>query len=317
LINTGYLPFPVKLKRGTLNWLTQKFHQGLRYYMAQGLPEWDASETNYVVGSFVSYGGVGFRCKTASPAGTNPTVDTTHWELMVLPQAGSLIRTSWLTSGTTLAKATGCGYARVWFCGGGGGGGGAAGDGNIGEGIAGGGATGSWGMFETATIPATWGYTLGAAGIAGNATPGDGGAGGPTTFTDGATTWTAPGGGGGTRVNLVSSSPAPAGTGGVPGAAASVTAGPGALKLALPGVYGQQGWFRAYATSYGDLGGGASLLPYGVGGRPRSRPVTTAVGTAASGYGSGGSGGSIADVTADSRAGAAGSPGLIILEEYV
>lgn len=309
LVNTGFLGYPTKLKRGHLNWLINKLHQGLRYYMAQGIPAWDASETQYVVGSVVSYLGVPYILNAGSPAGTNPTVDTAHWgPFITMP--GTLMRRSFLTSGTTLASTARTTRARIMILGGGGGSGGHGG-GLSSKNIMGGGAAGSWGMFETTIIPGTWNYVIGAGGTAG-ASPAStatsaGGDGGASTLSDGTNTFTAPGGKAGNAIYP-----------GDPGAAASVSPGTSTSGLGFTGAPGSMGFTNDTGGSGVGSDGGGGSSNYGGGGRGGytvgggDRP-----GNPGSGRGAGASGAGVNIGGSNTpQAGAAGSGGLIILDEY-
>jgi hypothetical protein len=311
LVNTGFLAPPTLPKRGHMNWLLNKLHQGLRYYMAQGLPAWDASETQYIVGSFVMFGGLGYRCKTATPAGTDPTVDTAHWELMVLPQPGSLLRVSVITATSTLAKQAGTTRARFRMVGAGAGSAGVWGGGGPRREGSGGAGSGSWAEFETTNIPATWSFTLNAAGT-GGAIPVDpegaataytsGTNGGTTVLDDGVNTFTCPGG--------------TASTGIVGGAGGVIpTATGGTIILACPGQDGDDGsGVDAFYAVPVRAGRGGST-PFGSGGKGLVYPsLSETPGTAGTGYGSGAGGATATSTTG--KAGGLGKKGLILLEEW-
>lgn len=202
----------------------------------------------------------------------------------LLVPSGQLLRTSVLTSGTSLVKIANCRRAHVRMVGGGGGGAGAG----INQYGGGGGAAGGYAEFFTNTIPATWFFSIGAGGLAGSFVPTDGGSGGNTTFSDGATLVTAFGGGGGGILGP-GQSPAISTNGTINGS-------------------GEPGGTQDRVTS----GRGGSSLLGGAGGPPVGNDVDSD-GSPGTGYGAGGSGG-YRFVT--NASGGAGTAGAIILEEY-
>lgn len=293
LVNTGFLAYPTKLKRGHLNWLINKLHQGLRYYMSQGIPAWDSSETQYAVGSVVSYLGIAYVLNVASPAGTNPTVDTAHWGLLVSIPPGTLLRETILTSGTSLAKVAGVARARVWMRAAGGPGAGAIGPNTAG----GGGSAGSFIFWETTVMPsANWAFAFGAPSAPGS---GDGPDSPDTTFSNGVTTVTAKGGKGGKATGDAGIAPGPGLNGtrngyGPPG-------GAGVVFNSGTGFFAISG-FGGSATDFGGAGGQSITSSTGV-----------ANGKDAVGPASGGGGGMANGV--GTATGGAATGGMIILQE--
>jgi hypothetical protein len=207
------------------------------------------------------------------------------------------------TSGTTHTTGATCHTIIVELIGGGGGGGGAKGATGppLNSGAGGGGGSGSYAR-KTFTVAPSTGYTyaVGAAGAAGSTAPGDGGAGGNTTFAVGATTVTAFGGSGGVA--------GPAGTlvvsysGGAGGVVATngdvnTTGQPGGWGLRCSGTYAASG--TGGASTFG--GGGIGEMGDGAG-------------QAGGGYGSGGSGAAAGSTTG--VAGGAGAAGVVIVWEF-
>jgi hypothetical protein len=222
---------------------------------------------------------------------------------------GVLLNIRVLTNGTTYTPTSGTKRARVILIGGGGGGGGGATSTPTTNVF---GACGGSGAYVEAfinNVSGTYSYAIGGSGTAGTAT-GDGGAGGNTTFTNGATVYTANGGSGGLLVNQSSNTSRIGGAGG--------TASNGLIN-----VNGQRGSNGGFCTASNNLvafypGQGGST-PFGWGGTcgaPGSN--AGALGNAGTGYGAGGGGGSAhcQSSTARSAAGGAGSPGVIIIYEY-
>lgn len=286
LVNTGFLAPPTLPKRGHTNWILNKLHQGLRYYLAQGVPAWDASETNYAVGSMVTFSGLCYILNVATPAGTNPATDTAHWGLLVPVQTGTLLRRSILASGTSLAKySADVRRARMKILAGGGPGGVVSNSGSVTTGT-GGGAAGGYAEWETTTIPATWGYAIGAGGVSGNAS------GGPTTITDGVTTVTANGG--------------PSGSASFGGAAPAISTN-GTLNAS-----GQPGSHPVNTAAGAIISGAGGSSVLGGAGGPSS--LSTINGLPGIGPGAGGGGG--VAVPSTTVVGGSGTAGIIILEEY-
>ena len=222
------------------------------------------------------------------------------------PPGKSLIRTSVLTSGTSLVKATGTTLARAWLWGAGAGGGGAAAGAAGQNAVAGGGESGAPAFYVTTTIPATWTYAIGAKGTGGANTGTSGTNGGDTTFSDGTTTVTAQGG--------------RAGTGGTSSASAqSIGGGSGATAsngtVNGAGTPGGNGFALASGASPVMRGaGGASS--WGGNGRGGGVVSGSSAGNNATGYASGGSGAGAAASSGSGAVGGDGFQGIIILEEW-
>lgn len=183
------------------------------------------------------------------------------------------------------------------MCGAGGGGGGVTG----GVGTLDASSGGSSGVYMEKWIDANIGnftITIGAAGAAGSAGGGAGGTGGDTSFTMGGITYTCRGGLGGIALGAGSTTGFQAHT------AIQAGSSSGDFELAEGGL----GGMRIAASS--ALAGKGGSIPIGGGGVTNLANVD---GTPGNGYGSGG-GGAVATVT--NRAGGAGRPGVVILEEY-
>jgi hypothetical protein len=198
------------------------------------------------------------------------------------------------TSNGTFTIPAGITALKVTLVGGGGGSGGALGIVCTGGATSGGGGGGTCISYLTGLTPGgTISVTIGGAGTAGAATGTAGGAGGNSTITSGTqsiTTVTAGGGGGSAGT-----------TGGTSflagGASGSATNG----TINIPGQKGQ----TSPMNSVGGPGGSSQM---GFGGTPDG---LTAAGTAGVGYGAGASG---AGEGGTSRAGAAGTAGIVIFE---
>ena len=229
-------------------------------------------------GQVLQTGGIGAVPSWVTPSGGSGS--TQYYETWITTGT-SWTAPSWVDANTTV---------KIELIGGGGGGGGMSTGADIGCG----GGTGALRIVTgTNLIAASTAYTLaiGAAGSAGGAGTA-GGNGGNTTFTIGATTYTAGGGTGGT-VNTA------AGTYQVAGGAA--TNG----TLNIPGQPGNA--LNTQNVSCGSEGG--STL-YGVGGLTVTAGGTGGInGSAGQGYGAGGSGGKSSSGSA--QGGGAGTPGLI------
>lgn len=216
---------------------------------------------------------------------------------------GRVLASRFLVAGTSVASTAGATSAEIWMIGGGGGGGGvtasAAGQSSVG----GGGASGRFAYRRTTNIPATWNYTIGAAGAGGAAGNNPGAAGGNTTINDGTTTTTAPGGGGGSAVGLT--------LGG------AVAAAPTNADFDAGSSPGWPGFVAVLTSAIGSMSGAGASSPWGGGGAPRidSVALDTGAGNAATGHGAGGSG--ALDVNAGgAKAGGAGTAGAIWLREF-
>jgi hypothetical protein len=222
-----------------------------------------------------------------------------------IPATGRLTSFQVLTSGTTYTRPSGITSILVEGMGGGGGGTGcvlaAAGQTTAGSG----GGSGTYGRRWYPVAPATGTYAIGAAGTAGANTGLTAGNGGATTFTDGTTLLTLPGGFGAPAGVVSTSSSASPGIslGGAGGGAATnadlTTRGqPGGMAMALG------------ALSVGSGAGGAGP----VGGQGPGR-ITAGVGQSAlANSGAGGAGG--AAISSAAVTGGAGGTGWIIVWEY-
>jgi hypothetical protein len=210
-----------------------------------------------------------------------------------------LINTQYLTSGTTYTPSSGTRTIVVYMLGAGGGGGGVAAQ-NARCAAGSGGGAGGVCQFTLTTVSGTYAYTIGALG-AGGASASDGSVGGNTTFTVGATVYTAYGGGGGkssSASNVLTLTV---------GGAGAITSTNGQINTG--GASGQPG--IRLDGNQGMSGNGASS-PYGGGG---SGIITDSGPNAATGYGAGGGGGLTLSSTSPSTGGN-GAPGLIIVYEY-
>lgn len=229
-------------------------------------------------------------------------VDVGRWERAQLYPTpfGQLLRAPQvLTSGTTFAPLIPGKPALVEVLGAGGGGGGTNTAGASAS-VASGGSAGSYARKYFASLPASCAIAIGAAGTAGTA-GNTGGTGGNTTFSDGTTTVTAPGGGGG----LPQAAAATFDFRGFTGTTAVATNGDinsggmtGDGSIRLDGVTGRSG------------SGGSSQ--YGAGGAGKT---FGGAGNAAIGRGAGGGGGATLNGGA-AVAGGAGTAGLIVVWEF-
>lgn len=200
---------------------------------------------------------------------------------------GTLLKTSYLVSGTSYTTGSATNQIRATLVGGGGGG---ANGGGAGQAGSGGGAGCTYYIGQVTVSPSTaYAYAIGAAGAQGNPPTN----GGDTTLTIGVTTYTATGGAGGAN------------------GAGYTLGGAGGLAIGTPlAVAGEQGGasvtFNAGAYMIGGKGGSTA---YG-GGGPGAMGTTPQSPGAATGKGAGGGGGT------STNAGTAGRPGLIIIEEF-
>ncbi|HEY1554789.1 MAG TPA: hypothetical protein VGF94_08145 [Kofleriaceae bacterium] len=212
------------------------------------------------------------------------------------PGAGAYLGRQVFAASSTYVPARGCKCVVVRMVSGGNGGGGATG--NVSGASAAAGGNGGWCVeFHVTSSSEIVGgpAVVGAAGIAGTAGGGTGGAGGATSLAVNGKTWTAPTSSGGP------------GAGSTSGNASVFNTQPSApvgsfdsmsLVLGRPGFMLGATW----------LAGGGGSSPFGMGGAD-----TQGVANAGIGYGAGGSG---AAATTASRAGAAGTGGLIIVDEF-
>lgn len=307
LIGTGFPPpAGTKPTRGHMNFMFRLFHNAVRYFSSRGIPDWDAAETGYVVGSVVFYATTGkfYRCFAAGVTGAAPSADTTHWkDLLLIP--GVRLGSSRVTATGNVAVISGCARWRLYMIGCGGGGAGAYGTTNPDYTGGAGGASGSWAIFEGTTIPAAnFAFTFGTAGTAGPApgSPGSAstaGDGGDAVMSDGTNTFTCPGGKGAIST-----------AGGLPGALPTAAPG-GTILLATKGEEGGPGGFTAGSVGncYSGKGGGS---PHGPGG---GNYFSSSFGNGkdGSGYGFGGGGAMSANTP---FTGAVGGGAWALLEQY-
>lgn len=237
--------------------------------------------TAWAINSAATSQGTSGQYLQSAGAGASPTWAT-------LSSSGALIRAPQiLTSGTSYTTPSNCTAIYVEMVGGGGGGGGIQ-SGGASSPASGGGGSGAYvAKYFTVTGSTAYTYAIGAAGTAGTTAPTNGGTGGNTTFTVGATTITAGGGSGGTAVNGTTSR-------GGGGAGGTGTNG----DLNSTGTRGMPGILT------GGLGGPGGNSYFGGAGDGQQ--------TSATGYGSGGSGVG----ASSSQAGGAGSQGIIRIWEY-
>lgn len=212
-----------------------------------------------------------------------------------------------ITATGTYTASAGLQYAYVQEVGGGAGSGGAASTTGQGAASGGGGAGGynaAW--FTGATIGASQSVTIGAAGTEGTSST-SGGNGGQTSF---GALLTANGGTG--------SANASTSTGGISAGGAGGTTSTGAGIFAVNGQAGETGVnFTATSSFYIPGTGGSPGGGLGVGGLGNPNlGNTTAAAVTGTGYGAGASGAGISG-TAGAVAGAAGTIGIIIIDEFI
>lgn len=213
---------------------------------------------------------------------------------------GRLIKETILTAGTSFTTAAGTNTARLRMVGGGGGGGGCSSVASAASAAGGGGAGGYCEKVVGVAPNTAYTYAIGAAGVGNSGAAGSNG--GDTTFTVGATTYTAKGGTGAVLATATAAVNAYAGgAGGVVGTNGDVNA---------PGQAGAGGVQFLVATPVVASGAGGSG-PYGEGG-----VGITAVGAGVAGTGNGSGGGGAATGASTVRTGGSGTAGLIVVEEY-
>jgi hypothetical protein len=227
-------------------------------------------------------------------------------------RVGNLSRILYHTTSGTYTPAPGVKAIRVRGCGGGGGSGGVDGLGGSSQrAFSCGGSGGSYFdiFIPSGDLAASYECVIGAGGTAGSSVSpgGDGGTGGTTSFSDGAKTATAQGGAGGRGMQATSSSAEAGPTG--PVRTASLIGFVGLALASHPAVscYLVDGKFVSWSKP------GSS--PLGVPGPGHSNGSD--VGVSGSGYGAGAGPASVGGLNAANYSGAAGTPGVIIIEEYV
>lgn len=201
------------------------------------------------------------------------------------------------TASGTYLPAAGTRYIRVRMTGGGGGGGGAVGGANAAIGA--GGASGFYLELVVDGVTVGGAVTVGGGGSGGGTGGGNGTDGGATSIAIDSSVFTAPGGDGGDGQPVSALSGIAQGGSDAPISPAGVD-----VVMQMPGEAG------VLISGTGATGAGGSG-PFGGGGF--SFHGTPSDGNTGSGYGGGGSG---ALATAVGKSGGAGSPGLVIVEEY-
>lgn len=214
-----------------------------------------------------------------------------------------LVKRSVVSTGVTFTTQAGVTKVHVRGVGGGGGGGGTtttAAQAAYGSG----GGAGAPMEFEATVAPSTvYTIAIGAAGAAGGTDGSNGGNGGNTTFSDGSTTFTAPGGSGGVgQLAGITNTVLAGGAGGV-AATNDLFAG--------GGMNGGQSR-RASGTAAGQAGDGGTSI-FGAGGIPG--PSAGGAGVVGIGFGAGGGGGSVLNGSS-AVAGGAGVKGCLEIYEY-
>jgi hypothetical protein len=219
----------------------------------------------------------------------------TNWILLTVSRSNVVIQT--FTASGTYTPTTGMQFCIIECIGGGGGGGGVGGAASSFL-SAGGGGSGSYSRSrKTSTdIGASQTVTVGAAGAGGSAGANNGTAGGTTSV---GSLVTAGGGGAGTFTDSLNN-----GAGGAGG-----TAGTG--DIAAAGTPGGNGFYNVASSSIGSASGNGASSVLGGGGRC----ISSSNGGAAGNYGGGGAGG--CDSANTSRAGGAGSAGIVIITEFI
>lgn len=233
-------------------------------------------------------------------AAMTPVVQATTLQngLVALHSPITQIQVTKVTSSGTFSRQTNTQYLTTEAWGGGGGGGGTP---TPSTGYAGGGGGGAGGYSKKTVSASTFGasqtITIGAAG-AGAVGAANGGSGGTTSV---GSLCVANGGQGGGQGNL-------SGAAGGGGAA-------GTGDIAAPGALGGIGFGGGSTAIVGTSGYGASSS-VGEGGYPLVTSGTGLTGISATGYASGGSGGSAQNYGGPTNGGA-GSQGLVIVTEYI
>ena len=251
----------------------------------------------------------GFFARLMTVAGmtANGTIDTAtasqYYDALLAAMPGRLIGTQKITASGTYTPTPGMKICRVRGAGGGGGSGGSAATAAGTYTVTGGGACGGYseGWFTAAQIGASIAVVIGSAGTAGASTPTNGGSGGATSI---AALMNIPGGGGGIAVAATPNASPALSSGGSPGA---VPTGGSIVNMAgNPGDYG-------LGTTTGGLAvsGRGGSGPLGAGGFSTSLSVAAS----GSGFGAGGSG-AVTPSSFAARTGAAGTAGVLIIEEF-
>jgi hypothetical protein len=236
---------------------------------------------------------------TAGTSGNILTSDGTNWTSTV--PTGTFIGTQVLTTGTTYTPTSGTKTVTLVLIGAGGGGGGVKGTSSS-SGAAGGGGGGGICVKTFGSVTGTYTYAIGTLGGGGSGTtPSNGTNGGNTTFTNGATTYTAFGGSGGVAMSSATTLQVKAG-----GAGGVVSTNCDVNGAGQPGQMG-----ITVTAAIGNSGSGGSSL-YGGGGVGVN--TTSASGSNGVGYGAGGSG--AISIANSNQTGGSGTAGIIIVYEY-
>jgi hypothetical protein len=225
-------------------------------------------------------------------------LDATGAQKIAMSGTGRWLKTTVLTAGTSFTTQMQTTSIFTRMVGGGGGGGGATFS-TPNMGFGGGGASGAYAEKTFTVTPNTaYTYAIGGVGAAGANTGGTGGTGGDTTFAVGGTTVTAKGGLGGVGQTAGATLALVLGGKGVISTNGDINAGgePGQAAVRLSGLLGGSG-----AGGSSPLGGGGGGL------------ITNGAGQIGLGYGAGGGG---AAAVSASVAGATGTAGVIIVDEY-
>ena len=251
-------------------------------------------------------------------AGTGITINATSNTISsTVSTSGALIRAPQiLTTGTSYTTPAGCNSIYVEAIGAGGGGGGSDTFATNAASSGGGGGSGAYAAKYFTVSPSTsYAYAIGASGIAGTNTGGDGGSGGNTTFTVVATTITAGGGAGGLASQPTTNYRFDIESGGAGGTATNG-------DINVPGSAGTVGGFDITSSSSsfdsvnaGTGGNGGSSF-FGGGGAGGVRTGNTGSTAGSNGSSGGGGGGSVTITTTTGAAGGAGGAGLIRVWEY-
>lgn len=224
------------------------------------------------------------------------------------PYTGRLLKYRVISAGATITPSAG---ARSWLAiliGGGGGSGGILSGAVNALGMSGGGASGSttWAWLPGLLAGTAVNCSIGAAGIAGTGAPTGGGTGGATTLGPiGGVTITAPGGLGSGAVNAAAT------TFFVSGGATPGIAGVNGTIM-IGGGNGEDG--IASSISGSASGGNGGNTDYGCGGQG-NHVAPGGIGATGTGFGAGGGGSSVI-LQATNHAGAPGTQGCIILQEF-
>lgn len=236
-----------------------------------------------------------------------------NWRCVVYQQAASAAPVitpptmQVFSASATWTKPTGCTRADFEAVGGGGAGGSVDGQGANTGGAGGGGASGFYGRTGPIDVSAvaSAAVTIGAAGIVSGSPFGDGGFGGNTTITIGATTYTWGGGFGGGG-QQASGTEGGSQDGGAAGTGTNVV---GSSQPGGIGVYNGN-------TATNGTGGNGGSSPFGSGGKGVHLIATgQSNGGAAAGFGAGGAGG-VTINTSNNGAGSAGRAGYMRVLEY-